>query len=178
MFTGNVSRVRNRFESGGGTSVSSSHPRGSSTTTNTTCQPSLHQTLPKTFKLREALTPISNCESRLQSPTNHDFRFNKFGGSMAHINDSSSRLNPRFVGSAFTKPANPCSPPPPKTKGLLERQASVPNANPAQGRFLPRRQMSQDLIQVTFKKGVRYFPIDHWEPLASNYCVLRKALPS
>jgi len=135
--TGNVSRVRSRFESGG--STISSQPRVTPATSVT------NQTLPKTFKLRETLNPA---ESRFKPTSGHVG--NRFGGSNNHLNDSSAKT--RLTGSARTvnsrEPFPNTSPPPPRSKALLERQISVPDRPSPPPRFVPARQMSHDLIQV------------------------------
>ena len=144
--TGNVSRVRSRFESGSSVTSNPSRAAPPSTASST----SSNQTLPKTFKLRETLNPV---ESRLHHIASSSARF---GGSSHHLNEFCNKS--RSTGSS--KPVvqqpevshnrcSPCSPPPPRTKSLFERQNSVPNSvATSQARFMPARQMSQDLIQV------------------------------
>lgn len=96
--TGNVSRVRSRFESGGSTTTTSmsNQPRvATPTSLSTSSTANHHQTLPKTFKLRETLNPVSTFESRIySSPSNG---LNRFGGSVMHLNDNLSN-KPRFTG--------------------------------------------------------------------------------
>ena len=136
--TGNVSRVRSRFESGG--SAIPSQPRVTAASSSIS-----NQTLPKTFKLRESINPAEF--GRFKPATTG---INRFGGSTNHINEGSSKS--RLTGSA--KPSNPrdpvlnISPPPPRSKAMLERQVSVPDRPSPPPRFVPTRQMSHDLIQV------------------------------